>query len=264
LRDSLSLYFFLHPAPSITLLSLSLLIDDVSLYLALIKYFEDKISSLKEENKSLSSEVIEIKKKIELMETNSELQLLQDENIELHQENKELIGKNHLLKNEILALKRKTISSSSDENSGVLATTVPLISSAFQSSTPKVDSSVSLSSVPVAPRVTGAKRAFGQELDISSSSSLSIVNNNKTNNTSSIDLESKNKVQKDTSFVKTAVSAVVAEGIENQRTTAAGMDDKIEGNSVNQRSKRQRVKATSAATSTAVTEGENPGECTQS
>jgi cell division protein FtsB len=247
-------------------LSLSLLIDDVSLYLALIKYFEDKVSSLKEENKSLSSEVIEIKKKIELMETNSELQLLQDENIELHQENKELIGKNHLLKNEVLALKRKTISASNgDENSGVLATTMPLVSSTFQSSTPKVDSSVSLSSVPIAPRVTGAKRAFGQELDISSSSSLSIVNHsNKNNNTSSIDLENKNKVQKDTSFVKTAVSAVAVEGIENQGITAAGMDDKKEANNVNQRSKRQRVKATSSVTSTAVTEGENPGECTQS
>jgi hypothetical protein len=225
----------------------------------LIKYFEEKISTLKEENKQQSSELIEVKKKIELMETNSELQLLQDENIELHQENKELIAKNHQLKNEVLTLKRKTVGSSNDENSSsasIVSTSTPLMSSSLlRNSTPKVDTSSSIvsSSVPIAPRVTGAKRAFGQELDISSVSSSSAVYINKTN-TSSIDLDITGKVQKDASFVKTA-STVVAEGIENM------VEDKKEGNNVNQRSKRQRVKAATAAT---VTEGENPGECTQS
>jgi hypothetical protein len=227
----------------------------------LIKYFEDKISTLKEENKQQSSELIETKKKMELMETNSELQLLQDENIELHQENKELIVKNHQLKNEVLTLKRKTVGSSNDENSSsasVVFTSTPLMSSSLvRNSTPKVDTSSSVvsSSVPIAPRVTGAKRAFGQELDISSVSSSSAVYSNK-NNTSSIDLDITGKVsvQKDASFVKTT-STVPVEGIENT------VEDKKEGNNVNQRSKRQRVKAATAST---VTEGENPGECTQS
>jgi hypothetical protein len=214
-------------------------ISSTHLYVALVKYFEEKLAAAKSEQLRLEEAMAELKKKMELQEMNSELSLLQEENIELHQENKDLLIKNNQMKNEILSLKKKLI----EPNSTTTTNTKTHVAATPLTTTPS--SNLDNALLPKETQIIGVKRSFGQEIDQNVVSSTVNSSAAKELKPAVVGSAKKPLLPKPSS----------SDDIENNERLAPAPSGKS--------TKRQRVKA-SAVSASGGTSEETPGECTQS